>query len=156
MSSESSEIKKQKIKLSEEELERLTELLKIIQSIEPALKMIGDLVESGALETITNLIYMIHLSKNIVNEEMVSGTANIASTMLDMSSKLIMPPMQNLINALLDHQMEFEEEISKTKVKGFWSLLSLLRDKDIQRGLSVLFAMLKVLGRNVKIKEEKK
>ena len=156
MSSESSEIKKQRIELSEEDMERIAELLKTIQSIEPALKMIGDLVESGALETITNLIYMIHLSKNIVNEEMVSGTANIASTMLDMSSKLIMPPMQNLINALLDHQMEFEEEISKTRVKGFWSLLSLLRDRDIQRGLSVLFAMLKVLGRNVKIKEEKK
>ncbi len=156
MSSESSEIKKQRIELSEEDMERIAELLKTIQSIEPALKMIGDLVESGALETITNLIYMIHLSKNIVNEEMVSGTANIASTMLDMSSKLIMPPMQNLINALLDHQMEFEEEIAKTKVKGFWSLLSLLRDRDIQRGLSVLFAMLKVLGRNVKIKEEKK
>ncbi len=143
-------------KLDEEKKEQLKRIISRLPELEKAVESLAELVDSGALETIVNLIYMVHLSKRIVSDEMVSGTANIANNLLDISSKLTMPTMKKLISAVLDHQIEIEEEIKNTKITGFWSLMKALKDKDVQRGLSVVIAILKVLGRYTIEKEGEK
>jgi len=141
--------------LDEEKKEQLNRIISKLPELEKAVESLAELVDSGALETIVNLIYMVHLSKKIVSDEMVSGTANIVNNLLEISSKLTMPAMRNLISAVLDHQIEMEEEIKNTKITGFWSLMRALKDKDVQRGLSIVIAILKILGRYSIEKEEK-
>lgn len=143
-------------KLDQEKKEQLKRIVSRLPELEKAVESLAELVDSGALETIVNLIYMVHLSKRIVSDEMVSGTANIANNLLDISSKLTMPTMKKLISAVLDHQIEIEEEINNTKITGFWSLMKAMKDKDVQRGLSVVIAILKVLGRYTMEKEREK
>jgi len=126
------------------ELERLVNNIKVLNDV---LESIKPLVESGALETLIGLGYLVETLKAVLSDEMVSSFSSLGSSAMELLAKTRSPSVEKLINAVADHPMELEEEIRKTKVDGLLSLLKLLRDDDVRRGLAVAIAYLKILGR---------
>lgn len=134
-------------KIDDETLDRIIYIIEKLSQLGKTLETIEELGKTGALDTLAEFIYMIHSSKEMISDDMVSGAASIAGNFIDIGSKITMPPMNKLILAVLDHQMELEEEYNKIKINGLWSLMKILRDKEVQRGLSIVFALLKILGK---------
>ena len=133
------------------ELERFLNNLKTINEVVEAVK---PLVESGALETLVGLGYLGETLKAILSEEMISSFSKVGSDALELIAKVRKDNIQDLISAIADHQIEFENEARKTKITGIWSLLNAMRDEDVRKGLSVLIAYLKLLGRYAYPKNE--
>ncbi len=126
------------------ELKRLAENLKVLNDI---LESIKPLVESGALETLVGLGYLVETLKAIMSDEMVSSFSSLGGSAMELLAKARSPALEKPLSAIADHPMELEEEIKKTEVKGLLSLMKLLKDEDVQKGLAVAIAYLKLLGR---------
>ena len=126
------------------ELERFINNLKVVNDVLEAVK---PLVESGAIETLVGLGYLGETLKAILSEEMISSFSKLGSDALELIAKVRKENIQNLLSAVADHQIEFEKEVKNTKITGFWSLLGALKDEDVRKGLSVLLAYLKLIGR---------
>ena len=52
-----------------------------------------------------------------------------------------------MVSAVVGHPIEFEKELKNTKVNGLISLLRHLRDKEVQKGISIMLVFLKLIGR---------
>lgn len=133
------------------ELERFINNLKTVNEVVEAIK---PLVESGALETLVGLGYLGETLKAILSEEMISSFSKIGSDALELIAKVRKDNIQDLLSAIADHQIEFEEEAKRIRITGLWSLLNILRDEEVRRGLTVLIAYLKLLGRYAYPKNE--
>ncbi len=126
------------------EVERLVENLKVLNDV---LESIKPLVESGALETLVGLGYLGETLKAILSDEMVSSFSSLGGSAMELLAKTKSPSVERLVSAIADHPMELEEEIKRTRVTGLLSLMRLLRDEDVRRGLAVAIAYLKLIGR---------
>ncbi len=132
----------------EEKLKAMEEILESLPKLSKSIGILNKMVESGSLETFANLLCFLNVSKDMLSDEMVSGAASLASTFLDLAAKINSPHLQNLISAVADHPLELKEEIKKTQITGLFSLMRALRDKDVQKGLTLLIAMTKLMGRH--------
>ena len=126
------------------EVERFVNNLKVINDV---LESMRPLVESGAVETLVGLGYLGETLKAILSEEMISSFSKVGSDALELIAKVRKDNVQRVLSAVADHQIEFEMEVKNTRITGVWSLLSVLKDEDVRKGLAVLIAYLKLLGR---------
>lgn len=130
-----------------ENVKALQEIADKLPNISYAVNMLDEMVNNGTLDTLARLACMVNSLKGMLSDEMVSGASSLASSAIDVLAKTRSPVTQNMISALADHPIEFQKELKRTKVTGLLSLLSMLKDKDVQDGLSVLFTILKMMGR---------
>ncbi len=126
------------------EIERFVNNLKVINDV---LESIKPLVESGAVETLVGLGYLGETIKAIMSEEMISSFSKVSTDALELIAKVRKDNIQKLLSAVADHEIELEKEVKNTRITGFWSLLSALKDEDVQKGLSLMLAYLKLIGR---------
>jgi uncharacterized protein YjgD (DUF1641 family) len=130
-----------------ENVKALQEIVDRLPNISYAVNLLDEMVNNGTLDTLARLACMANSLKGMLSDEMISGASSLASSAIDVLAKTKSPVTQNLISAIADHPIEFQRELERTKVTGLLSLLSMLRDKDVQEGLSVLFTVLKMVGR---------
>lgn len=128
----------------QKEIERFINNLKVINDV---LESIRPLVESGAIETLVGLGYLGETLKAVLSEEMVSSFSKVGSDVLELVAKVRKDNIQSLLSAVADHQIEFEKEVKNIRITGLWSLLGMLRDEDVRKGLTILLAYLKLIGR---------
>lgn len=126
------------------EIERFINNLKVFNDVMESIK---PLVEIGAMETLVGLGYLGETLKAILSEEMISSFSKLGTDALELIALTRRENIQRVLSAIADHQLEFEEEVKNTKVTGVLSLMKILRDEDVRRGLEVLIAYLKLLGR---------
>ena len=126
------------------EIERFVNNLKVINDV---LESIKPLVESGAVETLVGLGYLGETIKAIMSEEMISSFSKVSTDALELIAKVRKDNIQKLLSAVADHDIELEKEVKNTRITGFWSLLSALKDEDVQKGLTLMLAYLKLIGR---------
>jgi uncharacterized protein YjgD (DUF1641 family) len=134
----------------EKNIEALREIVRNLPNIAKATSILSRLVETGALETISEILCMVNVSRELISSEMISGLGSLMSLLLELSARVNEPAFKELLDAILNHPNEIIYEMEKTQVKGLYSLLKQLRDKDTQKGLSIILAIMKVLGRNYK------
>jgi len=132
----------------EEKLKALETILESLPKLSKSIEVLNKMVDSGSLETLANLLCFLNVSKDMLSDEMVSGAASLASSFLDLAAKVNSPHLHALFSAVADHPLELEEEIKKTQITGLFSLMKALRDKDVQKGLSLLIAVTKLIGRH--------
>ncbi len=130
-----------------ENMEALKELVDKLPTISYTLRLLDDLVKTGALETLIRLACMVGSLKEMLSDEMVAGASTLASSAIEVVAKTKPPIVQGILSAVADHPKEFERELKKTKVTGVWSLIGALKDPDVRSGLSALIVMMKMLGR---------
>jgi len=104
---------------SEEARKELERLVENLKVLNDVLESIRPLVESGALETLVGLGYLGETLKAILSDEMVSSFSSLGGSAMEL----------------------------KTRVTGLLSLMRLLKDEDVRRGLAVAIAYLKLIGR---------
>ncbi len=135
------------ISSNEERLEALENILERLPEISRSIDILSNMVETGSLETLANILCLLNISKDMVSDEMISGAASLVSSLLDVSAKINAPHIQRLISAVADHPVELESEIKKNRVTGLFSLMRALKDEEVQRGLTLLIAVTKLIGR---------
>jgi len=131
-----------------ENAEAMEEILEALPVLKKSVMLLQQLEQMGALDTLFSLACAVANSKNMLSDEMVAGAASLASNAIELLSKMSTPEIQKILSAILDHSVEIEEQVKKERVKGIISLIRELRDPEVQKGLSALFAILKVFGRH--------
>jgi uncharacterized protein YjgD (DUF1641 family) len=134
-----------------ENAEALDEILEALPVLRKSVMLLQQLENMGALDTLFSLACAIANSKNMLSDEMVAGAASLASNAIELLSKMSTPEIQKILSAILDHSVEIEDQIKKEKVKGILGLMGELRDPEVQKGLSAVFAILRVFGRHIDV-----
>lgn len=130
-----------------ENIEALKELIEKLPTISYTVKLFDQLVSIGALETLLKMTCMIASLKEMLSDEMIAGASSLASSVIDIVAKTKSPIVQDMLSAIADHPKEFKEELMKTKITGIWGLIKVLKDPDVQKGMSSLIVMMKLLGK---------
>jgi len=132
-----------------ENAEAMEKILEALPVLKKSVMLLQQLEQMGALDTLFSLACAVANSKNMLSDEMVAGAASLASNAIELLSKMSTPEIQKILSAILDHSVEIEEQVKKERVKGIIGLIRELRDPEVQKGLSALFAILKVFGRHI-------
>ena len=135
------------IELDDETMDRVRRLIENIDVLNKFLEAVKPLVESGALETLVCLGYMVETLKSVVSDEMVSSASELIGLSLEAASVLRNPHIHRMISALGESKIEFDLELRRSGVRGIVGLVRLLKDEDVIEGIKVLLVLLKILGR---------
>lgn len=125
------------------ELETILGDLDVISDIVQWIKM---LQETGMTDSLKGVIYMIANLKNILTEDMLNGVASMLNSLLEVLSKISDPQVVEGIVLLLDG-ISSGKLAKEPKIHGTFSLLSELKDPDVEAGLAVAINMIKGLGK---------
>ena len=134
----------------QENVEALREIVEKLPTISYTIRLLDQLANTGALETLLRMACMVASLKEMLSDEMVAGLSSLASSAIDVIAKTKSPVVQGMLSAIADHPKEFEEELKKTKITGLWSLIGALKDPEVQEGMSLLIVIMKMLGKYAK------
>ena len=125
---------------------QLETLLGDLNVISDTVEWIKILQNTGMVESLKGVVYIVANLKNVLTEDMLNGVASMLSSLLEVLSKVSDPQVVEEIVQLLDGI--FSGKLSKEpRIHGTFSLLSELKDPEVEAGLSVAINMIKGLGK---------
>ena len=137
-----------------ENIEAMKQIVSSLPSLKKGIAILQQLDQSGALDTLFSLADILAFSKDMLTDEMIDGAGSLISNAIDILSKLNRPEVREMISAILDHSAELSKTMEEMgSIKGLLDLRRPLKDPDVQRGLGIVFALLKVLGKYAGRKE---
>ena len=125
---------------------QLETLLEDINVISDTIEWIKILQNTGMAESLKGIVYIVANLKNILTEDMLNGVSSMLNSLLEVLSKVSDPQVVEGIILLLDGI--FSGKLSnEPRIHGTFSLLSELKDPEVEAGLSVAINMIKSLGK---------
>lgn len=132
----------------------LENIIKNLPVVSEELQELKELRDKGILQSLMGVAYLVASLKDVMSSEMISGTASVIDSLLELLSKISKPEFMNLINEIVDglSSNDFGTDI---KVKGALSLLKDIKDPDTARGFAMLLSIMKILGKFGKTDNQK-
>ena len=134
-------------KLADPETRQAVEsLLDNIGTISRSVKWVRTLEETGMGEFLQGLTYLVANLRTVLTDDMLNGVSSILNSLLEVLSKISDPQVVDGMVALLDG-ISSGRLSKEPKVHGTFSLLSELKDPEVEAGLAVTINILKGLGK---------
>ena len=134
-------------KLADPETRQAVEsLLDNIGTISRSVKWVRTLEETGMGESLQGLTYLVANLRTVLTDDMLNGVSSILNSLLEVLSKISDPQVVDGVVALLDG-ISSGRLSKEPKVHGTFSLLSELKDPEVEAGLAVTINILKGLGK---------
>ncbi|MCL4335416.1 MAG: DUF1641 domain-containing protein [Candidatus Thermoplasmatota archaeon] len=134
-------------KLADPETRQAVEsLLDNIGTISRSVKWVRTLEETGMGEFLQGLTYLVANLRTVLTDDMLNGVSSILNSLLEVLSKISDPQVVDGVIALLDG-ISSGRLSKEPKVHGTFSLLSELKDPEVEAGLAVTINILKGLGK---------
>jgi len=134
-------------KLADPETRQAVEsLLDNIGTISRSVKWVRTLEETGMGESLQGLTYLVANLRTVLTDDMLNGVSSILNSLLEILSKISDPQVVDGVVALLDG-ISSGRLSKEPKVHGTFSLLSELKDPEVEAGLAVTINILKGLGK---------
>jgi Uncharacterized conserved protein len=130
----------------------LKSVIRRVRTVDSVLVKLEELESNGTLDVIFNLAYGAKTLKDMLNDEALVRIAGYLSTFLEAYPKAI----EFLNTALSDVPSRIVKAISSEEVKktlenppqvSLGGIIRQLSDPDVQRGLGVMFTILKYIGK---------
>ncbi|MEM0173964.1 MAG: DUF1641 domain-containing protein [Sulfolobaceae archaeon] len=139
------------------------EIISKLDVIAELLKYLKELKDSGALDAIISFGYILKTLKDMLTEDTINNIANVTSTLLELSDELnktlpairkylelaYNPVFYSIVNALTNE--ETQKLLKEAQNVSLAGLLRAFADPEFQRGLGIVVALVKALGRSYKI-----
>nr|WP_252973125.1 DUF1641 domain-containing protein [Saccharolobus solfataricus] len=144
-------------KIDEKKIDELAELMDLTPALNEALKKVNELKESGALDAIVNSAYVVKTFRDMLNDEAITHLSSYVSQFLEVYPKAL--DFFEIAFSNVPYRMMraiASEEVKKTlesppKV-SLGGIVRLLSDPEIQRGLGVIFTVIRAIGKEFSTK----
>ena len=124
---------------------QLESVLENLGTAADTMKWIKTLQDSGMTDTLKGMVYLIASMRTILTEDMLNGVASMLNSLLEILSKVSDPQVVEGVVSLLDG-ISSGKLSKEPKIHGTFSLLSELKDPEVEAGLAVVINMIKGLG----------
>ena len=125
---------------------QLETLLGDLNVVSDTIEWIKILQNTGMAESLKGIVYIVANLKNILTEDMLNGVSSMLNSLLEVLSKVSDPQVVEGIILLLDGIFSGKLS-SEPRIHGTFSLLSELKDPEVEAGLAVAINMIKSLGK---------
>lgn len=116
-------------------------------TVADTIDLIKQLQDTGMGENLIGILYFIASLRNVLNDDMLNGFSSMLNSLLGVIAKLSNPNIINMLNKTIDG-ISTGEFTTEPKVHGAFSILSDMKDPEIERGLTVALNILKMLGKS--------
>jgi len=129
-----------------------------LSSLNRLLDRVEELQRNGALDAVMDLAYALKTLKDMLNDDALHDLADKISVAVDFVARghefldYINSPIFQVLGKVVTSE-ELRKSIQEPSPIGLGKLISSLRDPEVQRGLGVVLALLKGIGKNVGGKE---
>jgi len=135
--------------------DKIKEVIRNLDTINYLINTVNQLKADGTLDAIINVAYFLKEIKDMLSDEAISNLALILALASDFLSGgteflncVLSPSICNIIKSLTSP--EAQKMLSNPPKVSLGTLLTSLRDEDVQRGMGILITILKILGKNYK------
>jgi len=145
-------------KFDQEKVEQISRLMDNLHSLNDALSRLDELNRSGTLDVVISSMYALKTLKDMLNDDALHDLADKISVAVDFVARghefldYINSPIFQVLGKVVTSE-ELRKSIQEPSPIGLGKLISSLRDPEVQRGLGVVLALLKGIGKNVGGKE---
>ena len=134
-------------KLADPEARKAVEsLVDNIGTISRSAEWVRTLEETGMAESLQGLVYLVANLRGVLTDDMLNGVASILNSLLEILSRISDPQVVDGVVALLDG-ISSGHLSKEPKVHETFSLLSELKEPEVEAGLAVTINILKGLGK---------
>ncbi|AWS00554.1 DUF1641 domain-containing protein [Metallosphaera hakonensis] len=134
-------------------VEGVKEIIAKMPELNEVLNRVMDLKNSGTLDVLINMSYALKSLRDALNDDAITNLGTTLSLIfeflpkgLEFLNKAMSPPISSMIEAW--SSPEAMKMLSNPENVTLGKLVTMMKDPDIQRGLGVMMAFLKVLGKN--------
>jgi uncharacterized protein YjgD (DUF1641 family) len=144
--------------LDEESTAAAKSIIAKLSSLNRLLDRVEELQRNGALDAVMDLAYALKTLKDMLNDDALHDLADKISVAVDFVARghefldYINSPIFQVLGKVVTSE-ELRKSIQEPSPIGLGKLISSLRDPEVQRGLGVVLALLKGIGKNVGGKE---
>lgn len=124
----------------------IKKILDNVNIVSDTLDFIKQLQDTGMSENLTGIVYFIATLRNVVNDDMLNGISSMLNSLLSIIAKLSNPDIINMFNKTVDG-ISTGSFAKEPKVHGVLNMLSVMKDPEIERGLTVALNIIKMLGK---------
>ncbi|MEM0131910.1 MAG: DUF1641 domain-containing protein [Saccharolobus sp.] len=138
--------------IDDETIQSMKSTIKKLKLVNNVLTKVEELDASGALDSVINLAYIAKALRDMLNDEAITHIASYVSQLLE-----VYPKAMDLFGiALSEVSYKIVRAISSEEVKksleappqvSLGRLIRLLSDPEIQRGLGVIFTIIRAIGK---------
>jgi uncharacterized protein YjgD (DUF1641 family) len=121
-------------------------ILDNIGTVTGLMEWIKTMEDTGMAESLKGLIYLLANLRGVLTDDMLNGISAILNSLLEILSKVSDPHVVDGVVALLDG-ISSGKLSKEPKIHGTLSLLSELKDPQVEAGLAVAINVLKGLGK---------
>ena len=112
-----------------------------------------ELLDEETMDTFKELIHTTRLMKSFLNDQIVADLSNLLTPLLKALNAVTATDLIDVFERAMQ-QPDLDRAVADPPKVGTFGALGALRDKDVQRGLGIMFALLKALGKAaVELKE---
>ncbi|WP_456487621.1 DUF1641 domain-containing protein [Candidatus Alkanophaga liquidiphilum] len=104
-------------------------------------------LESADAETLSELLSIIRLIQNYMNDQVLQDVSKLASTTLKLLNAIASTDLVDVLERSMQDPELDKALLNPPKVAGFWAMMRALKDEDVQRGMGIMLALLKALGK---------
>ncbi|MEM4096617.1 MAG: DUF1641 domain-containing protein [Metallosphaera sp.] len=140
------------MKGKQSDIEQVLDNLDALRDLLLRLKALRD---SGTLDVLVNMSYALKSLRDALNDDAITNLATTLSLVLEFLpkgleflNKIMSPPLSSLLEVWSGE--EVKKIMSNPDNITLGKLISSMKDPDVQRGLGVMIAALKVIGKNYK------
>ncbi|AEB95828.1 MULTISPECIES: DUF1641 domain-containing protein [Metallosphaera] len=133
----------------------LKEIIAKAPELNEILNRLTELKNSGTLDVLVNMSYALKSLRDALNDDAITNLATTLSLVLEFLpkgleflNKIMSPPLSSLLEVWSGE--EVKKIMSNPENITLGKLISSMKDPDVQRGLGVMIAALKVIGKNYK------
>lgn len=147
---ESVDLSKLVSKIDSQKIEELSKLLDLLPQLTELLQIIKELKETGTLDVVLDFIYTIREARDMLTDDVLQSLASLASWALDLVKRLSSNSafVDKVVDAITSDEME--QALQNPPKVTLGGIIKMLRDPDVQRGLGIVFSILKALGAEAK------
>ena len=105
-----------------------------------------ELLDEETMDTFKELIHTTRLMKSFLNDQIIADLANLLNPLLRLLNAATTTDLIDVLERAMQ-EPELDRAVADPPRVGTFGALGSLRDKDVQRGLGIMFALLKALGK---------
>jgi uncharacterized protein YjgD (DUF1641 family) len=110
-------------------------------------QVLGANLDPQTIDSALEVLNTVKLLQNYLNDQVIQDVSKALAPMAKLMNAVVSTDLIDILERSLQDP-EFDKALlDPPRVGGIWGLMGALRDKDAQKGLGVLFELLKALGR---------
>ncbi len=130
-----------------ENMKKIEDLLGIVPDLHQGVNLLRQLRDSGMLDSILGILYIIASMKDILTDDMINGAGYMLNSSMELLSAMKEAEMDKKLKDIAGG-ISSGKYAGENEVTGAFGLMRQLKDPDVQKGITILMNILRTVGKS--------